>query len=200
MAPGPEEDFLFSSMSWTTDSMTNLHALIKRLTVGKPRGDPSAPHTFLYPLYLVGWSSMLSWPWLALWVLAHLDESKVSHPHSKKANTFAICLWGFESIWFSSEHPHSRPPQNFCTSSPPSKPAWKKSKAVLMADSLELIFTSGCYDDFWVKSNQRTFPFLECMSNCSWSYIHWFHFIIIQEKQDFLKRSQWCCLSGPFGT
>lgn len=104
---------------------------------------------------------MLSWPWLALCVLAHLDESKVSHPHSKKANTFAICLWGFESIWFSSEHPHSRPPQNFCTSSPPSKPAWKKSKAVLMADSLELIFTSGCYD-FWVKSNQRTFPFLEC--------------------------------------
>lgn len=104
---------------------------------------------------------MLSWPWLALCVLAHLDESKVSHPHSKKANTFAICLWGFESIWFSSEHPHSRPPQNFCTSSPPSKPAWKKSKAVLMADSLELIFTSGCYD-FWVKSNQWTFPFLEC--------------------------------------
>lgn len=181
--------------SWTTDSMMNLHGSIKMLTVGKAMRDPSALQTLLYPLYLVG-RSLVSWPWLTLWVWAHLDESKAIYHHSKRPVPLPSACEGLEAYGTvqsthipgclrisALHHLHQSLPE-------------KQNKTVLMGDNLEFIFIPRCYDcRTWIKPNQWTFPFLECMSSCSWNYIHWFHFIIVQEKQEFMERSQWCCLA-----
>lgn len=178
--------------SWTTDSMMNLHGSIKMLTVGKATRDPSAPQTLLYPLYLVGWSLDPDWHFGSEPIWVSLKPS-ITIPKDQHLCHLLVRVWKhmvqFRAPTFqaASEFLH------FITSI---KACLKKNKTVLMGDNLEFIFIPRCYDcRTWIKPNQWTFPFLECMSSCSWNYIHWFHFIIIQEKQEFMERSQWCCLA-----
>jgi hypothetical protein len=187
MATGPEDFLLFRSS--TADSMMSLYALIKKLVASKATGDPPAPQTLCnHSTWSVdfAWSADPDWHFGAepIW----MSLSSPSPPFQKDQH-LAICFRGFGNIWTSSEHLHSRPPPNVCTSPPPSEPDkiqhwWRQFRIHPfhpMISILESSQSSGCFHSWNVCQVIPEIIFTG------------FIFSIIQEKQEFIKVTMILC-------